>query len=75
MPKHNEAMPHAAFEAQTPDEMDFGRGDAGVVKLAATRIKARDQRIEANRVAQCDVCNSDISSSALQLHRPRSKMS
>ena len=53
--QHNEVMPHAAFEGQTPDEMYFGRGDAVVVKLAATRIKARDQRIEANRVVQCGV--------------------
>ena len=73
--QHNEVMPHAAFEGQTPDEMYFGRGDAVVVKLAATRIKARDQRIEANLVAQCGLCNSDIHSPALQLQRPRSRMS
>ncbi len=75
MRQHNEVMPHAAFEGQTPDEMYFGRGDAVVVKLAATRIKARDQRIEANRVAQCGMCNSDLSSPTLQLQRPRSRMS
>jgi len=73
--QHNEVMPHAAFEGQTPNEMYFGRGDAVVVKLAGKRISARDQRIEANRVAQCGVCNSDISSPALQLQRPRSRIS
>jgi len=73
--QHNEVMPHAAFEGPTPDEMYFGRGDAVVVKLAATRIKARDQRIEANRVVQCGVCNSDTALPALQLQRPRSRMS
>ncbi len=73
--QHNEVIPHAAFEGQTPDEMYFGRGDRVVVKLAAARIKARDQRIEANRVAQCGVCNSDTSSPALQLQRPRSRLS
>ena len=73
--QHNEVMPHAAFKGQTPDEMYFGRGDGVVVKLAAVRIKARDQRIEVNRVAQCGVCRSDVSSPALQLQRPRSRMS
>jgi transposase InsO family protein len=73
--QHNEVMPHAAFDGQTPDEMCFGEGDAVVVKLAAARIQAREQRIEANRVAQCGVCNSDSSSPALQLQRPRSRMS
>jgi putative transposase len=73
--QHNEVMPHAAFEGQTPDEMYLGRGDAVAVKLAVTRIKARDQRIEANRVAHCGVCSSDIISPALQLQRPRSRMS
>jgi len=60
---------------KTPDEMYFGGGDAVVVKLAAARIKARERRIEANRVAQCGVCNSDTNSPALQLQRPRSRMS
>jgi putative transposase len=73
--QHNKVMPHAAFEGQTPDEMYFGDGDAVAAKLAAARIKAREQRVEANRVAQCGVCNSDTSSPALQLQRPRSRMS
>jgi hypothetical protein len=73
--QHNGVMPHAAFEGQTPDEMYFGRGDPIVVKLAAARIKAREERIKANRTSQCGVCNSDTSSPALQPQRPRSKMS
>jgi putative transposase len=73
--QHNEVIPHAAFEGQTPDEMYFGGGDAVLVKLVAARIEAREQRIEANRVAQCGACNSDISSPAMQLQRPRSRMS
>jgi hypothetical protein len=73
--QHNEVIPHAAFEGQTPDEMYFGRGDLVVVKLGAARITAREQRIKANRTAQCGVCNSGTSSSALQLQRPRSRMS
>ena len=73
--QHNEVMPHAAFEGQTPDEVYFGRGDAVVVKLAAARINAREERIKANRTAVCGVCNSDASSAALQLQRPRSRMS
>jgi putative transposase len=73
--QHNKVIPHTAFEGQTPDEMYFGDGDAVAAKLAAARIKAREQRIEANRVAQCGVCNSNTSSPALQLQRPRSRMS
>jgi putative transposase len=73
--QHNKVMPHAAFEVQTLDEMYFSDGDAVAAKLAAARIKAREQRIEANRVAQCGVCNSNTSSPALQLQRPRSRMS
>jgi hypothetical protein len=55
--------------------MYFGRGDAVAVKLAAARIKAREERIKANRTAQCGVRNSDIGSPALQVQRPRSRMS
>jgi hypothetical protein len=73
--QHNEVMPHAAFEGQTPDEMYFGRGDPVVVELAAARIKAREQRITANRNSACGVCRSELSSAALQLQRPRSRMS
>ena len=73
--QHNEVMPHAAFEGQTPDEMYFGKGDPVVVMLAATRINAREERIKANRNSACGVCRSDLSSAALQLQRPRSRMS
>ena len=73
--QHNEVMPHAAFEGQTPDEMYFGSGDPIVVKLAAARIEAREERIRANQAAACGVCSSDRSSGALQLQRSRSRMS
>ena len=75
MRQHNEVMPHAAFEGQTPDEKYVGGGDAIAAKLAFARIKARNQRIEKNRLALCGVCNSDSRSPALQLQRPRSRMS
>ena len=65
--QHNEVMPHAAFKGQTPDEMYFGRGDSVVVKLAAARIRAREERIQVNQAAACGVCKSDTSSAALQL--------
>ena len=73
--QHNEVMPHAAFEGQTPDEMYFGRGETVVVNLAAARIEALEERIKANRNLRCGVCRSDLSSAALQLQRPRSRMS
>jgi transposase InsO family protein len=73
--QHNEVMPHAAFEGQTPDEMYFGVGDPVVAELYAARVRAREERIRANRAAVCGVCSSDLSSAALQLQRPRSRMS
>jgi transposase InsO family protein len=73
--QHNQVMPHAAFEGPTPDEMYFGRSDAVVMNLAAARLEARQQRIKANRATQCGVCNSDTALPALQLQRPRSRMS
>ena len=69
--QHNEVMPHAAFDGQTPDEVYFDRGDAVAVKLAAARIKAREERIKTNRAATCGVCRSDLSSAALLLQRAR----
>ncbi len=41
----------------------------------AARVRAREERIRANRAAVCGVCSSDLSSAALQLQRPRSRMS
>ena len=38
---HNETMPHAAFNGQTPDEMYFGNGDAEVIDLAAAGASRR----------------------------------
>jgi putative transposase len=73
--QHNEVMPHAAFEGQTPDEMFFGTGDTVIAELYAARVRAREERIRANRAAVCGVCSSDLSSAALQLQRPRSRMS
>jgi putative transposase len=73
--QHNEVMPHAAFEGQTPDEMYFGVGDPVVAELYAARMRAREERIRANRAAVCGVCSLDLSSEALQLRRPRSRMS
>ncbi len=73
--QHNEVMPHAAFEGQTPDEMYYGRGDAVVMQLLGGRTQAREQRIRANRAAACGAYESDSNSPALQLQRPQSRMS
>jgi putative transposase len=73
--QHNEVMPHAAFEGQTPDEMFFGTGDTVIAELYAARMRAREERIRANRATVCGVCSSDLGSAALQLQRPRSRMS
>jgi transposase InsO family protein len=73
--QHNEVMPHAAFNGQTPDEIFYGVGDEVGVRLIAARNHAREERIRVNREAACGVCKSDATSAALQLRRPRSRMS
>jgi transposase InsO family protein len=71
---HNEVMPHAAFDGQTPDEMYFGTGGAVPAELATARDTAREERMKANRSAGCGVCVPDADSKALLLQRPRSRM-
>jgi transposase InsO family protein len=53
---HNEVMPHAAFDGQTPDEMFYGTGEGVVSALDAGRKNARDRRLATNRAARCGVC-------------------
>ena len=72
---HNEVMPHAAFDGQTPNEMYFGTGDAVAAELVTARKTAREERMKANREAQCGVCIGETASGALLLQRPRSRMS
>jgi hypothetical protein len=72
---HNEVMPHSGFGGQTPDEMYFGTGDAVAVGLASARKTAREERMKANRAAECGVCVGETDSGALLLQRPRSRMS
>jgi len=72
---HNETIPHAAFNGQTPDEIYFGNGDVVVIDLAATRLKARQERMKANRMAACRVCAGEPEVVALQLQRAESRMS
>ncbi len=71
---HNEVMPHAAFNGQTPNEMYFGTGVAVPAELAAARETAREERMKANRSSGCGVCVPGADSRALLLHRPRSRM-
>ena len=71
---HNETMPHAAFNGQTPDEMYFGHGEAVVIDLAAARVRARQKRMMANRMAACGVCAGNLDFAALQLQRAESRM-
>ena len=64
---HNQVMPHAAFEGQTPDEMFFGTGDAVTRELATARKAAREERMKANRAARCGMCLGETGSEALLL--------
>ena len=72
---HNETIPHAAFNGQTPDEMYFGSGDAVVIDLAAARVRARQERMKTNRAATCGVCAGGHDFGALQLQRAECGMS
>ena len=54
--QHNEVIPHAAFDGQTPDEMFFGRGESVPGDLKEGRLAARKRRVEANRLSRCSVC-------------------
>ncbi len=72
---HNEVMPHAAFQGQTPDEVFFGIGDDVPKKLADARKMAREKRMKENRAAACGACVLETSSGALLLQWPRSRMS
>ncbi len=72
---HNEVMPHSAFQGQTPDEVFFGIGDEVSQKLCDDRKTAREERVRGNRAARCCRCSGEVSSGALLLQRPRSRMS
>ena len=63
-----------AFSGWTPDEMYFGNGDAVVIDLAAARVRARQERMKANRMAACRDCAGDPEFSAMQLRRAESRM-
>jgi putative transposase len=54
--KHNERIPHGAFEGQTHDEMYFGRGAQVPDDLALRRREARQQRVVRNREMACAAC-------------------
>ncbi len=55
--QHNTVMPHAAFDGQIPDEMFFGGGARVGEGLAASRHKARQERLVSNRSRSCGACS------------------
>jgi transposase InsO family protein len=73
--QHNRVMPHAAFAGQTPDEIFFGRGDAITEALANGRTAARETRLALNRATDRGACVLETNPGALQVQRPRSRMS
>ena len=56
--EHNTVLPHSAFQGQTPDEMYFGTGEHIPDQLQEAAALAREQRIEANRNRQCELCRA-----------------
>jgi hypothetical protein len=53
----------------------FGNGDKAVIDLAAARVRARQERMRANRTAACGICAGDPDFGALQLQRAGFRMS
>jgi hypothetical protein len=72
---HDEIIPHAAFHGQTPNEIYFGNGDAVIIDLAVVRVRARQERMKANRMVACAVCAGDPDFGALQLQQAEPRMS
>ena len=62
--QHNTHLPHSAFLGQTPDEMYFGTGSKIPKKLEASRMAARQSRMDANRAQTCQVCEEAVSISS-----------
>ena len=56
--EHNRVPPHSALRGQTLDEMYFGTGDDVPTDLTARAAAARRARVEANRSAACQTCQS-----------------
>ena len=53
----------------------FGEENGVVVALAGARLRARQERMEANRMATCGVYAGDPDFDAVQLQRTESRMS
>ena len=60
---------------QAQVEVNFGNGDAVVIDLAAARVRARQERMKANRMAACGICAGGPDFGALQLQRAERGMS
>ena len=54
--QHNTRLSHSAFRGETPDEMYFGTGRKIPKNLEASRIAARQSRMESNRAQTCRTC-------------------
>ncbi len=53
--EHDTALPHSAFEGQTPDDMYLETGDRAPDRLAEARTAAREARMEKDRAQRCAV--------------------
>ena len=54
--EHNQRIPHAAFDGQSPDEIYFDRRADVPDELAVARREARKRRAELNRAVACTTC-------------------
>ena len=54
--EHNTAIPHSAFQGETPDEMYFGTHTGVAANLVQQRGRARHDRLATNRALTCTDC-------------------
>lgn len=64
MEEQDQRLPHSAFQGQTPDEMDFGRGGSVPDELESARKVARRERLELNRALSCAIRDQDDGANA-----------
>jgi len=62
--QHNFHLPHSAFRGLTPNEMYFENENDIPTQLEASRIAARQSRMEANQAQTCQACGELVSISS-----------
>ena len=62
--EYNTVLPHSALDGRTPDEVYYGKAVELPEQLKEARVKAREERIEANRSRSCMDCRKTVESAS-----------